>query len=182
MDERQKNIVISAMAKVLILVYIVLLILCVTKLVLTHSIFSCLFELIFIIAVPVLVIIYARGERRITFPMSIAGLAVKPENTQRALIGRLKAYIMDSLQYSVVVALLIGASDIWQAYRNGSLAGYGLNGWLDAIGTILVQFIGFFIAFFAMDYFMYEYKARKYSEQKRRDDHRRKATQPNSGE
>lgn len=182
MDERQKNIVTAAMAKVLIIVYIVILIACVTKLILTHSILSCLFELIFLLAVPVLVIIYARGERRATFPQSIAGLAVKPDSTQRALIGRLKAYILDSLQYSVVVSLFIGVSDIWQAYRSGSLAGYGLNGWLDAIGTVLVQFMGFFIVFFAMDYFMYEYKAKRYSEQKRRDDQRRKAAPSHSGE
>ena len=88
---------------------------------------------------------------------------------------------MDSLPYAVVAALFIGISDIWQTYRNGGLDGYGLNGWLDAIGAVLLQFIGFFIAFFAMDYFLYEYKARKYTEQQR-DAKRKLARQPAAGE
>lgn len=170
MDERQKEIVTSAMAKVLAIVYIVILIIGITKLIAYRRIVSCLFELLFIIAVPILVYLFARGQRKARFPMTIAGMEVYPDGTNNALIGRLKAYMLDSLQFGGVIALFIGISDIWRDYRGGHLT--HLGSWLDAIGSMLVQFLIYVIVFFALDYLLYEYKARKYREQQRQKEQR----------
>ena len=179
MDEKQKEIVTSAMAKVLAIVYIVILVIGITKLIACRSIFGCLLELIFIAAVPILVYLFARSRKKVSFPMSIAGQEVRPDGTKNALIGRIRAYILDSLQSSSVIALFIGISDIWQAYRAGSLT--GLGDWFDAIGSILLQFIAFFIVFFAFNYFIYEYRAKKAREYLLQKEKRAKAYQAMTG-
>ena len=164
MNETQKEIITSAMAKALAIVYIVIFIIGLTQLITYRSVTGCLFELLFIIAVPLLVFLFARSRDKISFPAAIAGLAVRPDNTRKALTGRLRAYIFDSVSFAAVIALFIGISDIWQAYRGGSLT--RLGNWLDSIGSVLVQFLIYFAAFFIFDYFLYECKAKKNREQK----------------
>ncbi|MBQ1441450.1 MAG: hypothetical protein IIZ08_05975 [Clostridia bacterium] len=175
MDERQKNLIASAMAKVLVIVYIVVLIIGITKLIVSRSILSCLFELIFVTGVPVLVYIFIHSRKNVSFPTSIAGLAVKPDSNSRAFKGRIMAYIFDSLQYSSVISVFIFAMDIWNAHSDGSLAKFGVNEWLDSVGNMLIQFMILFAIYFAMDFFMFEFRAKKVREQKERKLRREKS-------
>ena len=168
MDEKQKSIICSAMAKVLVIVYIIIFIVGISKFIISRSIMSCIFELIFIAAVPVLVFLFSRMTGKVTFPDSIAGLEVRPEGTRKAFRGRIRAYIHDSLLYSVFAAIFIAISDVWQAYRERALADSGFSEWMTEIASLLLQFLIFFIVFFALNYCIYEYKANKFREQNKR--------------
>ena len=172
MDQKQKSTIISAMIKMLVVVYIVIFIVGMVKLFNGSSPGQYILDLTVIFVTPVVAYFLLRSRRKVYFPTSIAGLAVSPEGTKKALIGRIRAYILDSLQYAVVVALFISGWDIWQAYRSGSLAGFGLTQWLDTAGAMLIQFMGFFAVYFAMDYIMYEFKASRYMQQQQKTEKR----------
>lgn len=173
MDERQKNMIATAFAKVLVIVYIALFVIGAAKFAASGSISACLPELIFIIAVPILVVLFLRGSGKASFPMSIAGMAVDPDGSKPALLGRVRAYILDSLQYSLIVAAFICLMDVKDAYSAGILADAGFNGWMDMFGKALVQFIGFFVIYLAMDFGIYEYKAKRFREQQLRREQRK---------
>lgn len=175
MNKKQKNAIVIAMIKMLIMVYIVIFVIGMVKMLNGTRPEKYLPELTIIFVMPVIAYLLIRSREKFSFPMSIAGHSVKPDSTSSAFKGRIGAYILDSLQYAVVIALIIGGSDIFAAYRSGSLAEFGLNGWLDAIGAVMLQFMGFFAVYFAMDYFIYEFKAKKYRAQRRRKETRKKA-------
>lgn len=179
MNKRQKEIIASALVKVLAIVYIVIFIIGFAKIIANGSLTGSIPEIIFLIAVPVLVFLFTRSLKSIRFPTRIAGMEVRAEGTKNALIGRIQAYILDSLPLAIVTALFIGVSDMWQAHREGRMT--RLGSWLDAIGSMLVEWIVFFIAFFAIDYFMFEYKARKYREQQQRREKRKQAYEATMG-
>ena len=175
LNKKQKNIIVIAMIKTLVVVYIVVFIIGMVKLLNGSRPEDYLLELMIVFLAPVIGYFFLRSRTKFSFPMSIAGLAVKPDATRRAKKGRIRAYILDSLQYAVVIALFIGGWDLLNAYRGGRLASFGLNGWFDAIGAILLQFTGFFVLYFAMNYLIYEYKAKKIRAPRTRKEKRKKA-------
>ena len=140
MNKKQREMVVSAMAKTLVIIYAVILIIGIAKAAAARSITAGFLELIFAVAVPILVYLFVRGRKKVTFPMTIAGMEVRPESSRKALRGRLRAYIRDSLPYAGAAALFLGAADIWQAGSSGTLAGWGLSGWLDILGSVLVEY------------------------------------------
>ena len=182
MDERQKSIIYSAMAKVLVIVYIIVCIVGISKFIVSRSVSGCIFELIFVIAVPVLVLLFSRGKKKATFPISIAGLEVRPYGTRKALRGRIRAYLLDSLEYGAAVAFFIAVSDIWQAYSDGALRNSVFSEWMTEIASVLLQFFIFFLTFFALNYCVYEYKAKKVRDQSKRKQDRAKAYETMIGE
>ena len=157
MDQKQKSTIISAMIKMTVVVYIVICIVGMVKLFNGSSPEQYLLELTVIFVTPVVAYFLLRSRKKVYFPMSIAGLPVRPDGTKNALIGRIRAYILDSLQYAIVIALFISGWDLWQTYRSGRLAGNGLTQWLDTAGVILIQFMGFFAVYFAINYTMFEF-------------------------
>ena len=174
MDHKQKGIIFSAIIKLYIVIYIVIFVVGIMKLLSGLSPAECFWELILIFLMPVIGYFILHSRRRVYFPKSIAGLRVHPQRTRKALVGRIKAYILDSLQYAVVITALIFAMDLWDAHSDGSLANFGMNEWLDTAGIMLLQFAVFFAAYFAIDFVIYETKAKKYTEQKKRRKKREK--------
>lgn len=175
MNSKQHNLISSTIVKILVVVYIVILVLGIVKFFRNYRLTDCVFELIFVIALPILGVLYIHQDNYVSFPMSIAGKAVHPDSTKKALTGRIMAYIFDSLQYSIVISVLISATDLWKTYKSGGLAHFGITDWLDSAGALLTQFVAFFALFFAMDYVMYEFKAKRYLKQQHRAEQRKKA-------
>lgn len=163
MDERQKNNVSTAMAKVLILVYALVVALGVLKFLQSFNIMDCIFELIIVIAVPVLVLIFSRNKKKkATFPMTLAGLAVFPDRTKEAKKGRIKAYLLDSFTFSAAIAVIQVIFRLWDKFQAGTLdlstresvIGYGI--------FLIWEFALSFVVVFIMDYIMYEHKSKRY--------------------
>ena len=173
MDKKQKDIIISTMIKTFIVIYIVIFVIGIVKLFRGYSPAECFWELLLIFIMPVAGYFFLTNRRKAYFPVRIAGLRVRPKQTRKALKGRIKAYILDSLQYAIVISLLIFCLDIWDAHSAGTLAGYGVQDWLGAVGRMLLQLMGFFAGYFAIDFVIYETKAKKYMEQRRRRERRK---------
>ena len=174
MDKKQKDIIISTMIKTFIVIYIVIFVIGIVKLFRGYSPAECFWELLLIFIMPVAGYFFLTNRRKAYFPVRIAGLRVRPKQTRKALKGRIKAYILDSLQYAIVISLLIFCLDIWDAHSAGTLSGYGAQDWLGAVGRMLLQLMGFFAGYFAIDFVIYETKAKKYMEQRRRRERRKK--------
>lgn len=174
MDKKQKDIIISTMIKTFIVIYIVIFVIGIVKLFRGYSPAECFWELLLIFIMPVAGYFFLTNRRKAYFPVRIAGLRVRPKQTRKALKGRIKAYILDSLQYAIVISLLIFCLDIWDAHSAGTLSGYGVQDWLGAVGRMLLQLMGFFAGYFAIDFVIYETKAKKYMEQRRRRERRKK--------
>ena len=157
MDKKQKDIIISTMIKTFIVIYIVIFVIGIVKLFRGYSPAECFWELLLIFIMPVAGYFFLTNRRKAYFPVRI-----------------IKAYILDSLQYAIVISLLIFCLDIWDAHSAGTLAGYGVQDWLGAVGRMLLQLMGFFAGYFAIDFVIYETKAKKYMEQRRRRERRKK--------
>ena len=177
MNEQQKNIVFPAITKVLFIVYATLLYVGAVKCITSRSLRNCLFELILVIAIPAVLFLLFSGRKKVDFPKTIAGRKVRPDATRKALNGRLRAYIRDSLTYAVVSAAFIAVSDVWQAFSEGRLAAFGAQGWLRETGSFLLYWVLFLISFLACDFLIYECIARRVREQRRRRKERTMAYQ-----
>ena len=174
MDNKQRGIIYSAIIKMFIVIYLVVFVIGTVKLFRGYSPQECLPELLLIFLMPVIGYFFLHSRRRVYFPPSIAGLKVTPQQTMKALIGRIKAYVFDSLQYSIVIVILILTMDLWDAHSDGSLSRYGSKEWIDTAIRMLAQFMGFCAAYFAIDFVIYETKAKKYMKQKQRREQRKK--------
>lgn len=163
MDERQKNNVSSAMAKVVIVVYLLVVAYGLLKFLNSFDITNCIFELVVAVAAPILVLIFSRNKkRRTTFPMSLAGLAIFPDRTKKAKIGRIRAYLLDSLTFSATIAAIQAIFGLWDKIQAGTLALMTFEGVVDYGVGLLGEFAIAFVVFFIMDYIMYEHKSKVY--------------------
>lgn len=162
MNKRYNGIIDSAAAKILAVVYIAILIVGISRFMIRFYLTDCLFELIFAVAVPALVVLYVRKSRHPSFPMTIAGQEVHPNNTRKARLGRITAYVFDSLQYTVVICGMITLIDFFSSLFSGGMQNFGITPFFKAIGGLFLQAIGFFCAYFVIDFLMYEIKADKY--------------------
>ena len=150
------------MAKVLVVVYVLVAAYGLLKFLQNFNIMDCIFELIVAIAVPILVLIFSRNKKKkATFPMSLAGLAIFPDRTKQAKLGRVKAYLLDSLGFSAAMAGIQLIFTLWDKFQTGTLefnfeviVNYGIG--------LLDEFALCFIVFFIMDYIMYEHKSKRY--------------------
>ena len=162
MDERQKGVVTTAMAKVLVITYAVIAVYGLLVFLTTSDIRAWLPALIILVAVPILVWIFTRNRKNTTFPMSIAGLAVLPDRTREAKIGRVKAYALDSLQYALIMMGIQAVTILWMLFQTDGIATITMKD----IGQILLEllniFATFFVTFFVMNYVIYEIKSRRY--------------------
>ena len=93
--------------------------------------------------------------------MSLAGLAIFPDRTKQAKLGRVKAYLLDSLGFSAAMAGIQLIFTLWDKFQTGTLefnfeviVNYGIG--------LLGEFALCFIVFFIMDYIMYEHKSKRY--------------------
>ena len=168
MDKKQKDMVFTAMIKMFIVIYIVVFTVGMYKLCSGVTPADCFWELVVIFLLPVIGYFVLHFRRKVYFPRSIAGLHVRSEGNGRAFCGRIRAYILDSLLYAVVITALVFAVDLWEAHSSGILAKFTRNEWLDMTKNMLLEFAVFFAAFFIIDLILYEIKAKKYREQKRR--------------
>lgn len=169
MDERQKSAVSAAMAKVLVILYIGVVIVGVMKFVTNFRIVDCLWEMATAVAVPLLVLLFTHRRKRTVFPMSLAGLAISPDRTKEAKRGRVKAYLLDSLQFSLTMTAIQVVWAAWQALRAN---GMRLSVWSDVLRAI-PQWLGdcgvCFIVFLALDTVLYEWKSRRYCRENQED-------------
>ena len=163
MDERQKNNVSMAMAKVLVVVYVLVVAFGLLKFLQNFNIMDCIFELIVAIAVPILVLIFSRNKKKkTTFPMSLAGLAIYPDRTKEAKKGRIKAYLLDSFTFSATIAAIQVIFRLWNKFQAGTL---DLSTYESVIGygvLLIWEFALSFVVYFIMDYIMYEHKSKRY--------------------
>lgn len=170
MDERQKNNVSLAMAKVLVVLYLLIVVWGLLKFLQNFNIMDCIFELIIAVAVPMLVLILSRNKkRRTTFPMTLAGLAIFPERTKEAKIGRVKAYLLDSLGFSAVMSGIQVIFTLWNKFQAGTLE-FNFDGVLNYGIGLIGEFVLYFAVFFIMDYIMYEHKSKKYCRENQIDE------------
>ena len=168
MDKKQKDMVFTAMIKMFIVIYIVVFTVGMIKLCSGIPPADCFWELVIIFILPVIGYFVLHTRRKVYFPRKIAGLRVRPEGNARAICGRIKAYLLESLQYSVVIIALVFAVDLWDAHSKGALANYGLNEWIGISKNLLMECAVIFAGYFVIDLILYEIKAKKYREQKRR--------------
>lgn len=163
MEERQKNNVSMAMAKVLVVVYVLVVAFGLLKFLQNFNIMDCIFELIVAIAVPILVLIFSRNKKKkTTFPMSLAGLAIYPDRTKEAKKGRIKAYLLDSFTFSATIAAIQVIFRLWNKFQAGTL---DLSTYESVIGygvLLIWEFALSFVVYFIMDYIMYEHKSKRY--------------------
>ncbi len=163
MDERQKNNVSSAMAKVLIVVYVLVVAYGAIKFLSSFDVTDCIFELIISIVAPILVWIFSRSKKKKTvFPMTIAGLAVFPDRTKEAKIGRIKAYAKDSLSFTVTILAIEIIFELWNRFSEHTLSMINFEVIKNYAIGLLSQAAICFVVFFVMNYIMYEHKSKKY--------------------
>ncbi len=180
MDERQKNNIISAMAKVFIVVYLAIVAYALFKFLYSFDITSIVLELIIIVVAPILVLVLSHGRNKNKiphFPMTIAKVAVLPDSTKEASIGRLKAYTLDAVGFSLSIVVIEAVFYLWEKLQpmiNSfsdirtvlDKAEYILQNETGRVVKYLMLFAGevvfTFVVLFIMDYIMYESKARKY--------------------
>lgn len=163
MDERQKNNMDSAMAKVLIMVYIAVVVFGVFSFLQNFDIMDCIFALVIAIAAPILVLLFSRNKRKkATFPMTLAGIAIFPDRTRKAKVGRIKAYVLDSLRFAAIFTVLQALFDLCEKYQAETLLFSDLDVILNYVMGFILEFLLFFAAYFITDYVMYEYKSKRY--------------------
>lgn len=170
MDERQKNNMNSAMAKVLIMVYIAVVVFGVFRFLQNFDIMDCIFALVIAIAVPILVLLFSRNKvKKATFPMILAGLAIFPDRTRKAKIGRIKAYALDSLSFAAIFTVLQVLFDLWEKYQANTLSFEDFNEILNYAAGFIGGLLLFFVVYFITDYIMYEHKSRRYCKEHAND-------------
>lgn len=166
MDERQRNNVNSAMAKVLVLMYIAIVVFGVIKFFQNFNIMDCIFTLVVVIAVPLLVLIFLRNKKRkVNFPMTLAGVEVFPDRTKKAKIGRIKAYLLDSLSFSIIFAVIQIVIDLFERYQAKTLSLLNFDEIVNYSAGIAGSFFLFFAVYFIADYVIYEGKSKCYCKQ-----------------
>ena len=162
MDERQKSVVTTAMAKVLVILYALVAVYGVLVFLTSSDIRDWLPALIIVVGVPILVWLFTRKRKNTTFPMSIAGLAVLPDRTREAKIGRVKAYALDSLQYALMMMGIQAVTILWTLFQTDGIAAITMKGIGQILPELLNIFASFFVTFFVMNYVIYEIKSRRY--------------------
>jgi hypothetical protein len=159
------------MAKVLILVYIAIVVFGGFRFLQSFKITDCIFELAVAIIVPILVLIFSRNMKKKTvFPMTLAGLAILPDRTKEAKIGRVKAYLLDSVKFAVVFAALNVGVDLINKYQNETLQFTNFGDIVNCGAIFLGDLALFFVVCFVMDYIIYEHKSKMYYKENAADE------------
>lgn len=164
MDERNEKIISKSMTLVLSIVYLMIVIVALTKYINSGDIESITFEIILLISIPTLIAFFARKNESLTLPRNIKGEIVSENNDSKSKKERYKLYTIGSLSFSLFCFILdlldsIFVQKEWSYFKYFESGNESIN----IIISISIDFILSFLIFFILSVKIDEFLIKKYN-------------------